>query len=367
MATGPSVAGTNNAFIPNWEASGKLRVAFTRNANRFPLVKYGKIINTPKPRGYFKQWLQQTGSRVGNQNRFEWPDGKPRPVPVEQAIFNYIEFATARKSYGWALGQRTVNAADEDLLTVERNDKAMLAMTARTQRAITALTTSATWLKANQLDLANDHTAATGSGGLTIGDVSAGTGTDPKLLKVIQYAMDIIAQDTSGCISSEPARYYLVMNPTSARRMAASAEIHAYLQQSPSALARITGNLHSNAKYGLPDELYGVEILVEDTVLTTSVKKAAAQTRSYAFPDAQMVLCTKYGDGELTTSTETESGRNVAPADMSTLSLFTLEDMVAEEFNDQRNRIMEGAITEDIKEVVSCPNTGYLFTAIFTA
>src|SRR5438876_78720 len=43
MATGPSVPGPSNAYIPNWAASGRLATRFSRNPKQFILPPYLKI------------------------------------------------------------------------------------------------------------------------------------------------------------------------------------------------------------------------------------------------------------------------------------------------------------------------------------
>ena len=76
--------------------------------------------------------------------------------------------------------------------------------------------------------------------------------------------------------------------------MARSQEIRAYLAQSPFAMEQVRGGKSRNSKWGLPDQLYGVEIEVMNFVKATN-NKGAASAKGYIWPATTAVLCARPG------------------------------------------------------------------------
>jgi hypothetical protein len=102
---------------------------------------------------------------------------------------------------------------------------------------------------------------ASGSGGKW--DVA--TTSNNYIQKSINYGKIAIHRNTLGAVKTEDL--HLVISPALALLMAQSQEIVDYVKQSPFALAQIKGDAPAqNGKWGLPDQLYGVNIEVEDTV-----------------------------------------------------------------------------------------------------
>lgn len=359
MATGPSVAGPTNGYVPNWEASGKLRVAFARNAANFPLTNIVKMVETKKNTGYWKRWFSQANARVIDDKRFMWPPGTPRPAPQENASFEYVEFRTKRRNFGYTFDTETVEQADEDTVAIERAGKAALCMTARAVRIASALTTTANFATTADGNLSAHHYGTTSAAGF--GDLASGSENDPRIFNAVNFAADLITKDTLGIVMDVPATTTLTFNPTTARKLAASAELFAYLKGSPAAYDQIRGNLHRNAQFGLPLELYGHKLNVSNEVKVTSERKGTL-AQSYVFPDSTILLSTRYGDIDGTYN----AAENAAGTDYSTITLFWKEDMTVEEFVDQKNRLLEGHVVENMVETVTCPATAYLFTAVFT-
>lgn len=360
MATGPGTPQANNVYIPNWEASGKLTVGFSRNINKFALPRYSQYVRTPKGNGYYLKFTNQESGRVLSQDKFTWPDGRPAPQPLDDESFTWVAFATQRYSYGYSSGHQALQMADFNLREVKRATKALKAMTARTMRAITTLTTAANWQTTADGDLSVDHTdTATNVAG---GKFDAGTSTAPYIMKGLNAIATKIALDTMGAVESDPDRFAVIINPNTAKAWAASAEIKDYLKGSPAAFAQVTGNLHPNARYGLPSHLYGFEIIIEGTVKVTS-NKGATLARSFAFPDSKAVILTKpsqlegvYGEGSFSTLTTFyyTDGAGEGVSGM---------DLAVEEFDDANNKLWTGRVLEQTAEVLTCPASGYYLTA----
>lgn len=356
MATpsGFSTPNAGNVYIPVFD--GSLIVGFSRNPKSFKWLNAIKMKPVKKMNGFYLNWSASNGTRVIDGNRYRWNDNQRRNQPVDEEEFKFAPYACARYTYPWLLGDLTADQAEFDVADAKRKSAASKLMTARAMRISTAVTTTSNWAQSTRTDMSANHYSATAS--LTgVGDMSAGSSTDPRIKRALNYAQVLIAQDTVGQVSSEPSRLLAWMNPNSAKKLSESQEYHDYLKGSPAAAAEVEGQRHANAKFGLPSSLYGVEILVDDTVKTTS-DPGATTARSFTFPDDTLALVTREGEleGEL-------GGEN-----FSTVSLFHLEDMTTEETRDPNNyhRILEGAVTENVAELITCPHSGYLFTSIFT-
>jgi hypothetical protein len=349
--SGNSPAIASNVFIPTFD--GELQVGFSRNVKQFKLPQYAKYTDTKKIAGYYLKWSPNAASRVMDVNRFHWPENSPRPNNADPSQFRAIPFATKRYSYDWRLGDLTIEQAEMQLVQAEREATASRCMTARTMRSITALTTTSNWATSGDEDMAANHYNTTSSAGM--GDISAGSSTDPRIKQAINHAFIKIAIDTNGVLSSQPAKYFAICNPNDADRISRSQEYVDYLKGSPAAAAEVEGNRHPNNKYGLPSELYGVEWIIEDTVKTTSEIKGTL-ARSFVWPDATLAIVTRVGalDGVF-------GGK-----DFSTFQMFYQEEMTTEEFPDKENRLTRGTVTENVKEILTCPASGFLFTSIFT-
>ncbi len=111
-------------------------------------------------------------------------------------------------------------------------------------------------------------------------------------------------------------------------------------------------SLHSNANYGLPDQIYGVEIEIEHTVKVTS-ERGAAVARSYAWPDESIALVFRQG----------ELDGVYGERSFSTFTMFHDLDMEVQERSDTFDDLWQGRVVEETAEVLTCPASGYLITA----
>lgn len=369
MATGPGFPGAQNAYIPNWEDSGRMTVGFSRDPKSFAYNRYISYSNTPHNVFYYLKWNNQAQARVINVNRYLWAYGHNRPVPGDPEAFRYIQCRTTRRDYAYGHDLDTISQANNvNLMQVDRRGRAQLAATSRASRIITALTTTANWSMATDGDLTVNHSGtATALGG---GKFDVGTSLLPYLQKGINNAMSIATVDTNGFILSQPGKWMLIMNPDDARLIASSAEMHDYMKNSPYSYPEITGTLHDNSRYGLPPLLYGVEPVIDGTVAVTSEAGAATLTRGYLWPSGTMALVYRpdqldgvYGEKPFSTFTvfyraADEGGRSIDATGI---------DLVVSEFTDARNRMWEGHITEETTEIVTCPASGYLITSATAA
>jgi hypothetical protein len=337
-----------NTFVPSFDASGHLTVAYSRNPKDFPLNQYITLTPVKKSVGYFLRITAEVAARVINSpllNEFVWMDGSDAPSG-EWGLesFSFIPYSTSRYAFPFRIGYKAEEQADWKILALHSEFAAQDAMTARTLRVISVLQTSANY--------AASHVAtATALGG---GFWSAGSATNPIIKKALNAAAQQIQLDTVGKV--RPKDLALVVAPTAADPMARSQEIHTYLQQSPYALAQVRGDVPSqNGQWGLPDTLYGYKLVIEDTVQVTS-KKNATRAAAYAFGGNTATLVTR--PGELTSPAGGPS--------FSSVHVFAYEEMTVEQRDDPDNRRIAARVVEDYDVQMVSPASTFLITNLFS-
>lgn len=354
MPTGPGYASGTNTWVPSFDASGRLISGYSRNPDKFQVMKYAQLVKSPKGVGFYLKLSPQEAARVVNGVDYTWPDGSIRPMHTDGLeLFNFKEFRTERFDYGFTIGQKAADQADWPIVEQHSQIHAAKCMTNRTMRALAVLTTSTNWTVAGGTDpdLSADHTAtATALAGGTFGN---GTSVDPFFKIALDKVAVQINLDTIGVV--EPAQLMVIMNPVTARTIAESAELHDYIKGSPAALDEIRSATSPNARYGpgLPSQVYGYDIIVENCVRVTS-RKGGTLAKSFALADGVVIVVSRSGGLE---------GVYGAPS-FSTLTMFYYQDeMSLERFDDPKNRLVEGHVVEDMAEVLTSPLSGYLITA----
>lgn len=351
MATGPGFPSATNTFIPNWEASGRLAVQYTRNVKDFQLNKWVQLVQSPKVTGYYLKMSAQEAARVAHGNDYLWSWDSVRPMhPEGLESFNFLPFSVKRYDYGFNLGTDTVDQADWNVAEQHARIHAAKGMTHRTIRAITALTTTTNWNTTADPDLAADHfgTATALAGGY----LDQGTAVAPLLKKALDKIAVKIDLDTLGTV--RPDQLHVIFNPNTARLLAESPEIHEYIKGSPAALDEIKTGTSPNARYGpgLPSSIYGYKVIVENTMKVTS-RKGETLVKAYAFPDQTIAVAARPGELE-----------GVVGPSFSTMTLFWYRDeMTLERFEDPKNRLMEYHVTDCTAEILTAPASGYLITS----
>lgn len=372
--TGPAFPSATNLFIPNWVDSGRITVGFSRNPLMFPYNRYISYGYSQKNRGFYLQWTQQAQARVPDVDAFLWAYNQDRPVPANPEAFNYKEFTLTRRDYAYGNDRDTISQADFNLMQVQRETHAQLAATARAKRIITEMTTTANWASAAYIggnDMSIDHySTATAAGG---GKFDVGTSTNPYFMAGVDYALDKISLDTNGALTSQPGRMCLVMNPTTARKIAKSAEMKDFLKGSPYALPSITGDIFVQKNYGLPPTFQECEIIVDNSVYVSS-EVGAPVVRSYIVPDGYVVMMYRpdaldgvYGEKPFSSLTVFyRAGSGTSSAGQGRSIDNTGIDLTVLEFEDLRNNRWEGHITEETDEILTSPQSGWLFTDAVT-
>lgn len=337
-----------NTFIPSFDATGHLVVAFSRDPKSFALNQYATITPVKKDTGYYLRVTAEVAARIANTDylrEFVWHDGDDAPDGNWQTeSFSWFKYATQRLTFPFRLGYKSNEQADWKILALHAEIAAQLAMTARSVQTIVKMTTAGSY------DTGHSDTATNIGGGF----LSAGTADGSAPGYTIKKAFNAMAQkiqlDTLGVI--KPNQLVVVLSPKLADPISRSKEIHAYLKESPAALAQVRGDVESqNGKWGLPDHLYGYRLIIEDTVRVSS-KKGDTKAVDYAMSSNDLVMLARPGG-----LVSAAGGPNFG-----TVSLFMYEEMTVEQRDDPDNRRIKGRVVEDYIPEVVAPASGYYLT-----
>ena len=338
--------GGNNTFIPTFEQKKSLIIDYARKPSSFPVNRYTQVIpNAPTVGLYLNLDIAAAGriSAAGLEN--DWAYGAPRPSGVTgTADHEFLSYVTRRKSFPWTLDQHGAEVAQWD--NVERHSRIQqqLAMTHRATRAVAVATTSGNYASANVIDVTTLSGDSSNWGAST---VARGT-----IRKSVNAAVKQIHKVTLGAVKKKDLQ--LVIGPDAASQISECHEVVDFIAKSPFALASIKGDAmgdNPNVDYDLPKYLFGLELVVEDTVRVTS-KPGATFSPSYVLPGATPFITARPGGIE---------GKYGAPS-FSTLTCFAAEEMSIEARTDTWNRLIDGAVTENFVYVMTAPATGVLFT-----
>lgn len=335
-----------NVYVKDHESSGRLVVNFSRNVRDFAVNSYCQIVPTKKTSGLYLEMTIEEAGRIINSSlaNFAWADGAPSPEGFEGTEkHEWKDFRCERYMFGVTLGDLTVDQASWDIKNQYAALKAQQAMTARTQLAITALTTGGNYDAS--------HTEAVASISGNTGTWAASTTARQDIKRSLNFAANVILKDTLAGIDINDLQ--LVMSPGCAKELAETQEIVDHIKGSPDALAQIRGELPGrNAIYGLSDKLYGFPVVIEKTVKVTS-RKGATKATSFVLGDSTPFMAARPGG---------LVGVEGAPS-FSTCSIFMLEEMTSETFRDAKDRRTLMRVVENYDVVMTAPVSGFLFTS----
>jgi len=349
MATYP---GGSNTFVPSWDASGKLQIEFSRNPKSFAVNKYVAQRSVTKDVGYYLKITAEEAARIVAEEDFDWPDGadavrKGGDTNDGLEKFEWLPYTTTRKQYPYNIGYKAAQQADFDVLALHGRIKAQQAMTMRTVKAISMLTTSGNY------DSSNVGTATAVGGGVWLNS----SASNNYILKTINGVKETINLATLGVV--QPKHLKLVVNPNTAHMMRETPEVIDFVKQQVSSGSMLKGTEFFEM-WGLPERLYGVQVVVEDCGRVTT-RKGATKLVSYTMPDNLAVIVANTADVSGDTVTPVP-GDGVPVFD--TITNFLFEDMTVESMDDPDNRRHRARIVDDFGMVMTAPATGFLITNI---
>jgi hypothetical protein len=341
-----ALPGGSNTYVKNHQATGNLVISYSRNPKDFPLNRYVQIREVKKDSGFYLQITAEEAGRVvgGNLSEFVWPDGADRPrrnAGHEQ--FRFVDYRTERFDFDFTLGYKAQNQADWDVRETGAATKSQQAMTARTRAVQSTLADETNW------DASHIVAVDAIPGCQDSWELSTTQRGDIK--KSLNYGTQVIQKETLSVVKKKDLQ--LVMNPVTAARIGESAEIRDYIKGSEDAWKQVIGQEGLYSEYGMPNALYGYEIVVEDAVMVTSPRGAATVVRSWVAPDGIAYLLARPGG-------LVSSGGGPS---WSTIMLLMFEEMTVETFDDDKNRRTEGDVVEDYAPAMTAPVSGFKFNA----
>ena len=334
-----TVGGGLNTYVPstNALATGALQVEFTRAVNSFAITRYAQIVACNQQTGYYLRLNSDDNVRVTDVNEFAWPLGNDRPVG-KMNEHDFVTFTAQRFAFPFYIPNETVKQAAWDIVAQHARSKAQLAMTARSMRTATALTNSAAQTAFN--NAGNYQASASGWKGVW-------TSSSTNVIQAsIQDALQRISLATGGAVRSEDI--CMVISPTVANIISQAEEIRNYVKNYPAALPFLQGS-DIFSRYGLPPNLFGVSIVVDDSVKITTRKGASSATRSFVYGNSAVFVSRPGGLIGVEGSTS-----------FSTCQIFAFEDMTVENWDDPKDRRIEGRVIDNSTSELVAPVSGFL-------
>jgi hypothetical protein len=261
--------GQYNVYIPAFGGKDRasLIVSYARDPKKFAVNGLATRTPTQLENGNFLSLRPEALARVGQDpNYYIWQDGQPFPSGNYNAQdFRAVPYQCIRRGMPDYLGDLTKEQA---VWPIESTKLDALAHIMMTLRAVVYYT-----LMLNPLNHLTTHvkTATQWSSlyGATGGGWLQGTPENPIIQRTMRNVANVIRQDTLAAVDYH--NLTLVISVPAAINMASSSEINWYLAQSRFAVDQVRGdNDNQNGNWGLPKKLYGMNLIVDPTVKTTS-------------------------------------------------------------------------------------------------
>lgn len=351
--------GPSNTWVPSWEATGQV-IAFARNPKKFKVNDYVAFRPAKKMVGLYLELDSDQFARVVTSDEFTWADGAERPSGNNNLIpFDFREYRCKRYDFPVTLGNLTVEQADWNVMAFHSAMVMQQAMTAFTKRVVDVID-SAT-------EFSGQTDTATNLGG---GKWDVATTALPYIRKTVDAVIEAILKGTGAMVTADELR--MVIGPTGARRMAESQELLDYLKQSPYAMAQVRGEDPGarNNHYGLPNKMYGVEIVIEDAVRVSTRKGASSTTKDFIKDSDKVTFLSKQdalpgdqvGDAPTPNFSTVQAFYYGEQGDTNDKSGY----LVVETWDDVRNKRKEVHVVQNIAEKLVAKKSGYLVTDILT-
>lgn len=340
-----TVAGQNSTYIPDHAASQNLVTDFSRNPKSFALAEWAQYVPVTKTEGRYLSMTVEMAGRILNSNLadFLWPDEAEAPTGYGNLeYFEWLSYVAKRYAFPFRIGQLAADQASWDVLAQHGRHAAQRCMTARTQAAVTLMTTAGTW--------PTGHTSTVSSISGVTGKWDVSTTARKDIKRSLDYAAETVLKATLGAVNQEDLM--LVVSPGCARKMATSQEIVDHIKGSPSAEKELTETLSTANRFGLPKKLYGYNVVIENAVKVTS-RKGATRATSFVLADSTPFMCSRPGGLE---------GVEGSPS-FSTCTVFLQEEMTVEQKFDSDNRRHMGRVVDTYAVTATAPIAGYLFTS----
>ncbi len=173
--------------------------------------------------------------------------------------------------------------------------------------------------------------------------------TNPIIKRTLNRGVRQIMLDTGSVVRKKDL--VLVINPNLAFAISETQELIDHIKGSPDAYDQVKGGKGKWSEWGIPDTLYGIPVVVEDSVITTTPRGAATQTSSFIMGGNIAYLMSRPG------GLVSKAG---GPS-FSTATLFAYEEMTVEKLQDTVNRRVSLNVIDDVGVGMTAPVSGMYF------
>lgn len=338
-------------------------ISYSRKKDRFKLPSYTQYVEAPAPSFFYHELDRDAAIRIpgGGIAANVWADGAKRPFRRDnQQAFREKQETCVRFDHTTSVGNVALEMAQKQwkAKTVYLEMLTSQAMTARTYnvwRGIggsaggwRGLDTASTWPSTSIADV---NALNGGAGTWDAASADPADGSYMAIRKALTEAAKRIFLNTNGVVEWKDLR--LVLSPDAARAMGNSAEVREYYKYGGATAEKALGIENMNAQYGLPPELYGVEIVVEDTMFLIEPAEAGDDTpsanRDFIKSRNNAVLLSRQG------AIDAQAGPS-----FSTFQIWWFgEQMTVEEYVDPKDRLTEWHLVDYYTPVAPALVSGF--------
>lgn len=338
------IGGGLNTFIPTFSAAtGQIQVEFTRSVNRFALTRYAQIVPVQQMSGYYLRIDEEETARVVNTQDLQWPLGEDRPTGINSDI-EWNTFTCQRFQTSFNIPQETARQAQWDVTASHARIAAAKMMTHRCVRAASTLTTSGNYTNSYTSYASTNQSGYYDKASSLLNDNVLGSGVlSDGVQALFRAAAEKIVQATNAVVA--PSDLCAIVNPTTARLIASTDGVRDYVKNYPAALNFLQGD-QQFATYGLPSQMFGVNVVVDDTVRVTNRKGSSKSVGFFYGTESAPGIAFVSRPGGLV--------GNEGPS-FSTLTVFAYEDMTVETLEDPWNRRIRGSVTDNSAITLTAP------------
>lgn len=360
----PVFPGGQNTWVNSPTATKGMMVGYSRNPKTFPSNRYLQIIPSSKPSGYYGVWTSRQAGRILTPDGKEWiwADGGERPGGLGNLeSWTWNPLLLRRYAPAFTLGNIAISAADFPILINQGTVPAQQLMTLRALQIVNSLKNPPLGTNPSDPTPWGTNTSATASGITNVngnwsnGSDGLGANNPPNIKISLNFGQAAIVLNTLGAVRPDNMR--LLINYNTASRMATAPEVISYLKYGPYALGQLKGDVPTqNDMWGLPPTLYGMEVVIEDTVVVTSLKGTAVEVIVPVFPDGAAWIVSRIGAIE---------GVEGSP-NLSTVQMYYYEhEMTVQTFSDNYNERTVGSVVSMFGVVVPNVYSSYYFQDVF--
>lgn len=349
--------GVGSTYVKKHELSGMV-VQYTKDPARFQHDLYIQSVPSEKMVGLWAQVDSDEAVRVEDPDDYTWADGDEAPQGKNSPL-EWNQFNAVRRAFPFKMGVLAARQASWDIVLTHANIAIQKAMTARMLKFRSLVTTAANW---TQLDGSTQHvaTATALSGGVWLGS-SAANGYIQETFNVV---INAILKASNGVVG--PGDINCVIDPTVAKIIAESPEYKAWYQGTPTAPDLVAQAAPYNQLHGLPNRLWGANIVIDTTVYTETVE-GAATSKKFLLEDVDTRnACALFVAKPTGIASPTPDTPNFA----TTSYVYYEDDAVGQQemelrlkYDDDNERYLGRVVTNGVY-VITAPETGYLVTNV---